>query len=414
MLPSETASPPTRGARRLALPALAATLLTACPALYPGQDRACEPGAYVCPDLAPPAADASTAADLGTPPDQAPACSAASPCALGRVEARPAEGVTADLTAITGTSATDIWITGAEQVAGSGGVLLSSDLGGAPRLKTNLPLKTPRALAILPTVPSKVLAVGEGRSAWEYEPQAAGAPKEVSLDVDGCKNRVNPQGTLFGVTAITPDEVWIGGTLTGDSAAGIFRFSYAARTCQVVADPTGTATIYLAAAGAAAPGAEPRDYTVVLTGLYETALRWSFRGVKGAATVVRLGGDLSRVTWPLRGAALDGSGNAWLAGDAASFYVADARSAARIEPPPSIADVNLTGVAARPGEVWLTGSRPATGGGVLARYVPATGTAAARWQVSETQAGLRGVYSPAAGEAWAVGDAGTIVRATAN
>lgn len=414
MSPSETTPSMNRGARRLVLPALAATLLTGCPALYPGQDRACEPGAYLCPDMAAPSVDASTGPDLGTPPDQAPACTTEAPCALGRVETRPAEGVTADLTAITGTSASDLWITGAEQLAGSGGVLLSSDLGGVPRLKTNLPLKTPRALAILPTVPSKVLVTGEGRSAWEYDPQAGGAPREVSLDIDGCKNRVSAQGTLYGIAAITPDEVWIGGALTTDAAAGVFRFSYAARTCQVVADPTGTATIYLAAAGAAAAGAEPRDYTVVLTGLYEKAVRWSFRGVKGAATAVRLGGDLSNATYPLRSVALDGAGSTWLAGDGASFYVADARSAARITPPAALADVNLTGVAARPDEVWLSGSRPSASSGVIVRYVPASGPAAARWQVSETAAGLRGVYSPIAGEAWAVGDGGTIVRATAN
>lgn len=401
-----------RAPGRAAAGLVLAAALGGCPALYPGQTRACEPGEYVCPDLAAVLTDGGAVADQAGGGDQGagPSCSTDEPCLLMRLEPRPATGVTAGLTAITGTSATDIWITGNEQIANNGGLLINSDISGTPKLKTNIPLKAPRGVAIVPTVPSKVLTVGDGKSAWEYDPSAMTAPKEIVLDIDGCKNRINPLGTLYSISAITAEEIWMASSLTTDNATGIYRFNYLTRACQVMADPTGAATIYLGVAGQATPGAEPRDYAVVTTGLYETALRWGFRGVQGAATPTRLGGDLSRATYPLRGAAMDGSGQAFIVGDSASFYVADTRGAVRVAVPAALAEANLIGVAARSGEVWLVGSRPS--GGVIARYVPPAGSVGARWAVSTTDAALRAVYSPVAGEAWAVGDAGTIIRAS--
>ena len=367
-------------------------------------DRPCEPGRYACPDAAPVSPDLRRAS----------ACTLDNPCALPSPQPHPIEstgaGALANLTAINGRGA-DAWFVGTSP-AGQG-VLLHASPGQLVRTEASLPVADPQAVTATATDPLHLLIASQGSALHEYDPQTRQVTPR-SLDTSGCQGRISANGALHGVLALASEDLWVVGTPTSDSAAGLFRVRSGA--CQVLPEPASAGLRFSGVWGAVPSPIEPAQRIVWAVGDSGAVVVWTFQGPDGQplAQSFRLGsgtafrgisGSSRCPTAPTPG---DETGTCvfMVTGDA--LYRATDNVPMPIALPANInaSPVELTGVFVDGEFVWLCGAQSGTG--FVARKRLRTG----EWSyagLSPLSGTPRAAWGAGDGSLWLAGDQGTIV-----
>ena len=232
-------------------------------------DRPCEPGRYACPDTP------SVSPDLSS----AGACTLENPCALPSPQPHLIEstsaGALANLMAISGRG-TDAWFVGTNQA--DQGVLLHASPGQLVRTEAVLPVASPQAVTATTTEPLRLLIASQGSTLHEYDPQTRQLTPR-SLDTGGCQGRLSANGALHGVFALAPEDLWLVGAPTSDSAAGLFRVRSGA--CQVLPEPASAGLLFSGVWGTVRSPVEPAQRIVWAVGDRGAVVVWTFQGPDG-------------------------------------------------------------------------------------------------------------------------------------
>mgnify|MGYP000190317141 CR=1 FL=1 len=367
-------------------------------------DRPCEPGRYACPDAAPVSPDLSRAG----------ACTLENPCALPspqphRIDSTSA-GALANLTAISGRGA-DAWFVG-RSPAGQG-VLLHASPGQLVRTEAVLPVADPQAVTATATDPLRLFIASQGSALHEYDPQSRQVTPR-SLDTGGCQGRISANGALYGVFALAPEDLWLVGAPTSDSAAGLFRVR--GETCQVLPEPASAGLRFSGVWGAARSPVEPAQRIVWAVGDSGAVVVWTFQGPDGqplaqnfrlgSATAFRAISGSSRCpTAPTLG---DETGTCVFMITADALYRATDTMPMPIALPVSInaSPVELTGVFVDGEFAWICGAQSGTG------FVARQRLRSGEWSyagLSPLMGTPRAAWGAGDGSLWLAGDQGTIV-----
>lgn len=366
-------------------------------------DRPCEPGRYACPDAGPAVPDLASQG----------ACTLESPCALPPVQPHSIEGTSAgaaaNLTAISGRG-DEVWVVGTSRA--DQGVLLRAAPGQLVRTAAVLPTASPQAMAATPTELLHLLITSPGSIIHEYDPQS-GQVTPRSLDTGGCQGRISTSAALRGVFALAPEDLWLVGAPTTDSAAGLFRVRGTA--CQVLPEPASTGLRFNGVWGAVHSTVEPAPRTIWAVGDSGAVVVWTFQGPDGQplAQSFRLpSGDAFRgvsgsrrcPTSPTPG---DDTGTCVFLITSDGLYRATDNVPMPVALPASLVPMELTGVFTDGEFVWTCGARSGTG--FVARHRLRTGEWSYSLNLSPIVGAPRAVWGAGDGSLWLAGDQGTIV-----
>lgn len=366
-------------------------------------DRPCEPGRYACPDTPPVSPDLSSAG----------ACTLEKPCALPSPQPHlidsTSAGAAANLTAISGRG-TDAWFVGTNQ---SGqGVLLQASPGQLVRTEALLPVASPQAITATAADPLHLIIASQGSALHEYDPQSRQVTPR-SLDTGGCQGRLSANAALHGVFALAPEDLWLVGAPTSDSAAGLFRVRSGA--CQVLPEPASAGLRFSGVWGAVRSPIEPAQRIVWAVGDSGAVVVWTFQGPDGqplaqnfrlasGAPFQGISGSSRCPTAPTPG---DDTGTCvfMITGDA--LYRATDNVPMPVALPTEFNSnpSELTGVFVDGEFVWICGVQSGTG--FVARHRLRTG----EWSDAGLSPSLgtpRAIWGAGDGSLWLAGDRGTI------